>query len=1078
MSNTRRIPEGRYNLMRGTGLATIAAFAMFGTQASAQEAAAQGAASDVTEVVIVGARQNLKSAQQLKRSAETVVDSITAEDMGSFPDKSVAEALQRVAGITVTRFAGTDDTSHFSAEPSGVLVRGLTQVRSEFNGRDTFTANSDRGLNWGDVSPELMAGVDTYKNQTAELIEGGIAGSINLRTRVPFDSRGRMMALSVDYSMGDIAKKWTPQVSGIWSDRWDTELGEFGLMANFAYSKVITASQGLQLERYIAFDVPAFGDGLKYLPGAVWARDNTYDRRRNGVALAAQWRSTDGKMLLTGQFNRSDYDNSWQERAVGAWLYDTHQKPTTYIERDATQFMVLEGTSPFEFDSKGNFIYGSPATFGGSWVGNDDAESALRAANAAGDPFLRACYGWAGCTGPSTRAPALQTQANFLKNKQYTQDASLNFKWNPIERLGLNFDLQYVTSEVKNYNASVTMRSWAELVIDARGDHPTLTFNDQDIDNINLSPGGLDNPNNYHYYSVTEHTEDSEGKQISARADLDYAFDNTWLNSLRAGIRYADRDQDIYWGAYNWANISNLWSNNADTFNVDKPVYDQDLYEKAAISSDFYGGGALNRNEFLFFNMDKLADRQQLAAGLGYPTLGFGGEPYYPSCSGIGHRATEVVEREYGCYKPGEILKVNETTNAGYVMLKFGGPDAYIGGIRVSGNIGVRYVETQDRTDGSTTYASPWTTEQQVCTRGVDGNNQPTATVGCVITPDELAFNDGAQFLTRSNAKHKNTLPSFNLKLDLNDQWVLRFAASRALSRPDIGFLKNYIQIQRVAPDLDNPNNERVTRNAQGEAIAYDFQYTVRQGNPYLKPMTADQFDVSLEHYFAEVGSFTATVFFKQFNDYVQFQRFTQDYTHNGVTREVEVGMPVNGDGAKIKGFELAYQRFFDFLPAPFDGLGIQANYTYVSNDGITNSNLVSASADGNTNTGGGGLNQDTDSINPNALEGVSPRAYNFVVMYEKEKISARVAYNWRSRFLVTAFDCCTAGPVWQDSTGYLDASLRYSVTNNLEIAIQGSNLLNSETVLKQQLNNQRHMAPNAWFKNDRRIQMGIRLKY
>ena len=133
------------------------------------ETAADGA------IIVTGQRRALQSAAQIKRNADTVVDSITATDIGAFPDKSVAEALQRVPGITVNRFAATSDTAHFSAEPSGVIVRGLPQVRSEFNGRDTFSANSSRGLSWGDITPELMARVDVYKNQTAELIEGGIA---------------------------------------------------------------------------------------------------------------------------------------------------------------------------------------------------------------------------------------------------------------------------------------------------------------------------------------------------------------------------------------------------------------------------------------------------------------------------------------------------------------------------------------------------------------------------------------------------------------------------------------------------------------------------------------------------------------------------------------------------------------------------------------------------------------------------------------------------------------------------------------------------------------------------------------
>ncbi len=174
-----------------SALAIAVASALSVTPVYAQEEADE----DVEEVVVTGIRSSLQSAQALKRNADTVIESITADDLGDFPDKSIAEALQRVAGITVNRFAASDDTAHFSAEPSGVVVRGLNMVRTEFNGRDSFSANSSRGLSWGDVSPELMSGVDTYKNQMAELIEGGIAGTVNMRTRLPFDQNDQTLAL-------------------------------------------------------------------------------------------------------------------------------------------------------------------------------------------------------------------------------------------------------------------------------------------------------------------------------------------------------------------------------------------------------------------------------------------------------------------------------------------------------------------------------------------------------------------------------------------------------------------------------------------------------------------------------------------------------------------------------------------------------------------------------------------------------------------------------------------------------------------------------------------------------------------
>jgi len=85
--------------------------------------------------------------------------------------------LQRVPGISISRFAAGDDPDHFSVEGSGVVIRGLDYVRSEFNGRDAFSANNGRALGFQDVPPELVGGVDVFKNQTADMIEGGISGA-------------------------------------------------------------------------------------------------------------------------------------------------------------------------------------------------------------------------------------------------------------------------------------------------------------------------------------------------------------------------------------------------------------------------------------------------------------------------------------------------------------------------------------------------------------------------------------------------------------------------------------------------------------------------------------------------------------------------------------------------------------------------------------------------------------------------------------------------------------------------------------------------------------------------------------
>src|SRR5690242_19696672 len=109
------------------------------------------------DIVVTGQRAAIQSAIQIKRNASEIVDSITSDDIVKLPDRSVTEALQRVTGVTIDHFIARNDPDHFSVEGSGVNIRGLTFVRSEINGRDSFSANGGRSLSFEDVPPELLA---------------------------------------------------------------------------------------------------------------------------------------------------------------------------------------------------------------------------------------------------------------------------------------------------------------------------------------------------------------------------------------------------------------------------------------------------------------------------------------------------------------------------------------------------------------------------------------------------------------------------------------------------------------------------------------------------------------------------------------------------------------------------------------------------------------------------------------------------------------------------------------------------------------------------------------------------------
>lgn len=1052
----------------------------------------------IEEVVVTGMKEALGSAQSIKKNADTVVDSIDAKDLGSFPDKSVGEALQRVAGITVSRFAAPSDTSHFSAEPSGVVVRGLQQVRSEFNGRDSFSANSSRGLSWGDVSPELMSGVDTYKNQTAELIEGGIAGTINLRTRVPFDQSGDLKALTLNYNYGDLSKKYTPELSGLYSTRWDTSAGEFGILGNISYSKIDTASQGVQLFRMNRFR-DAYADGapsLTYFPDGVYFRDIDYERERKGVALAAQWKDNDDKFVLTAQYNRSEYQNEMEEYVLATDMGNASFGQSVFYEiakgSDKTPIPAA-GTAPFTFDSNGLFQTGV-LTAPHGWWGRSNLQSKGYATMSNGMQLTNVCKpdSWIDAPEQCSEYPdptnigmgIISTTRTSL-NENMTQDFGLNLKWNPTDTTHVVFDVQYVDSTVENYDISTDNKTYATAAVDLRG-VPTVELSPPP--NQNLSTGLWANPNNYYLANIMDHVEDSSGHEFAFKADVKFDIESDWITALKTGYRYADREQQINNTTYNWQGVSNTWtSNGSPWFNLDS---------KADATTGFKGYpdvfvtrkwdtnvGSLStsngNNTFVVADMNVLKNRELWASLMSQDALGIprANEGWDPICSGKGDkRETEVAGT---CFTPAEIVDVSEVTNAAYVQLHFGGDALTLFNNPISGNIGVRYVQTDLESGGGIVYpsATPKELSTAATVAGSDGKTPPVPfELGHYLSDDDKAFINGGNFLSAKSITHHNLLPSLNIKYELNDEMLVRFAISRAMSRPDIGTLRNFISVSKTVPSLNSATDPLWIKDSSGTITGAKVVYKASAQNPYLKPVTADQVDLAFEYYFAKVGSFTTTVFAKEFHDYIQIGRYNTDLTNNGVTRTVEVQAPLNGDGAKISGVEFAFQRFFDFLPQPFDGLGVQANYTYLKNDGINNSGVKSDTSDGDAKSG-----QAPDSVKVDALEGLSDHSANFVLMYEKNDWAARLAYSWRSEYMITAIDCCVAVPIWTEATGQLDGSIKYTVNDNLEVAFQASNILNEQTVLTQQVTDYDKgglRLPNAWHENDRRYTVGLRLKF
>lgn len=1101
--------------------------------AEEEEAEAAPASEEAGTIIVTGVRRALQTARARKKNADTVMDSITATDIGAFPDKSVADALQRVPGITVTRFAISGDVAHFTTEPSGVLVRGLPQVRNEFNGRDTFSATGGRALSWGDVPAELLGGVDIYKNQTAELIEGGIAGSVNLRTRVPFDSTGQLIQLGIKENWGDIAKKFTPDASAFYSNRWNTGIGEIGLMGHVAYSRVRTGSQGLQSYRAGVFtcaegEAPSasncifpgqenidgpLGPGVVVIPTSLNFLDDRFDRKRTGIAAAAQWRSNDQKWLATAQFIRSNYKNSMEEQGfgVGMFGFDDGGNPafrfrpgTGGIPRPAA------GTPDFTFGSDGFMDSGVFTQTGGWWGAPWDEAGMSR--NEAGEPMIHSCYSWFGypdgyCpAGFDVHAPTVGTNTRIQDGKSMTQEASLNLKYQATDNLRLNFDGQYVDSKTEFYDAAIALQSFANPELTGLGSQPRLVSL-QPPANVFQSPGGLSNANNWFINNLADNYQNSKGTELALRADAEWEVPNGgWegIDTVRFGARWSDRDQLVRNSDYNWNSISNTWTNGCQYlyFNLDAQPgtcssdpsvvfngYPANFYQFQDFGAKFFGG---NLGNYPFVPVSFL--KEQGLDPFSRENLGIG--TFVKICDRAGQPGTFAApELEGSCFAPHEIADISEETRAIYVMAKFGGnDDIQVGGVKISGNFGLRYIQTIDKSSGFEVFPTITVNPEDVCPAtplvpgGLTGDATPPPVPVpgevpfhpiCWLSPADVQFAGGpgsAQPVSDTN-KLNHVLPSLNLRFDFSPSWLLRFAVSRAMSRPDMGLLKNYLRVSQNLAPTNNPSDPRWIKDGQGNIIGLTPTYTGSATSPMLKPITAWQFDLSLEHYFGNAGLFSLALFHKSFQNYIQGGSFFEELENNGVTRIVQVSRPANGKGAKIHGFEVAYNRFFDFLPKPLDGLGVQTNFTYVKNKGVPNSNLVTFFP-----VPGGVV---VPSLEPGSIEGLSKYSYNLVGLYEKPNFpfSLRLAYNWRSKYLITARDCCVNLPVWQKATGWLDGSIRYSVNKNLEMSIEGSNLLNTKTVTLQQLSDENSpegkvvLMQNSWFRQDRRFTFGVRWK-
>lgn len=444
------------------------------TEATDQSTNPADAASDQPapdqDIVVTGLRRSLESAQNIKRLSDGIVDAVVAEDIGKLPDTFASSALQRVPGVAVTRGGG---------ESAGVTVRGLPDLTTTYNGRQIFTAEG-RYVQIQDFPAGTVAALEVYKSGTANQIEGGIAGEVNVRGRKPFDFDGFELSGSLNGVLSQQSEKIVPNGNLLISDRWNTGIGEMGLLVNASYVGInfmdSTREQSLVIPATDSTNAPGVQPGLRF-PDAQGIFLGYGARYRPSANAAFQWKPTPELEIyadgLYQGFRSKDY-NRYMFIPIfgGAVLSNVTTIPGT------NQISTATVTNAFR-----------PDGFTGSFNGKTDTYQAGGGAIWKKDRLT------------------ISGDVAYTDSK-YTADL-------------VNVDYLFASSPVRN------------VAFEAGKDGgPTQTFVDFDITD----------PNNFLSRGLYQELTVVSGKDWQSRADLSYDFDGGFLKRIQVGVRYADRD--------------------------------------------------------------------------------------------------------------------------------------------------------------------------------------------------------------------------------------------------------------------------------------------------------------------------------------------------------------------------------------------------------------------------------------------------------------------------------------------------------------------------------------------------------
>ena len=899
MSKPNPVWAVRPNL-RSILLATVSVVIAGGaaTTSFAQEAPA----SEVDEIVVTGYRRSLSDARDIKQDSVIAVDAIVAEDMAKFPDLNLAESMQRLPGVQITREAGEGrriSLRGLGADFSRVQLNGMEVLGNVDSAQDSRGQRSrDRAFDFNIFASELFSRVEVEKTFQASQKEGGMAGTVGLFTGRPFDGEpGFRGAMTAKVGTNEYTDDAQPRVAALFSQNWDNV---FGVSFSAAYSRRETTEQGHNTYNY----EQASSDRLKKMVA------DGLDISRLSAAQQAKFLSGD---LYFADGNRVSSWNAKQERLglTGAVQW----RPTSNMELTLD---VLHGEFTTERDemhlatrpinSSGSIAFDTAA--GAGWPAMFQKASAINNIAWDANDYV---------TMTDVTGATFGSEHRRSRNENEFNQIVLTGKWDLSDRLTLDGHIGYEKSTYETpYDDKLYMRAKGNMVANYGADGRSASF---EYPGFNATDPANYVMDSFYYRGFHNASELHEG-ELNAK----FALNDTW--TLSAGLAYHKFRQEGMDTFYD-DNVNGTRSKTRGT----------SVADIADVFTNEFGSWLVGNYDRAFAKYNE------------YHRFG-------PNKDGTGGALQDIEN----------VFETTEETISGFVQADW---DSELMGRRFRGNIGLRGYTTDTRSVG-------W------------------------IQGDSYAYLGTSDV----EGSYEGVLPALNTVLDLAPDLLLRFSATQNLNRPGLGSMA-----------------------AEGSAFKDEDsgEITASRGNPNLEPYKVNAYDLGLEYYFGDVGLVAVSLFKKDISNYIGSVLLENvPFSETGVpfgtipgataaTIVSEFSMPVNIEGTNtLTGVELTVQAQLSFLPAPFDGFGVTANYTKVDAD--------------------------------EDLTGFSPESYNATLYFETDQWGARASMSHRATwFSGYNEDPMNAGTRGFEASTYIDAAAFYNITETLQLTLDAVNLTNEK---------------------------------